>query len=420
MKPNDFLMLISIVLAIVTIASANNKKIWLYKFNRNTSIIILLLYVILINYLIFYNDFRSRGWYLAFLECDSGIECANIAYILSVVSVFAIIIYVAKCNYFPTSRHNELLQYYNDIMYTNFPLLLEYINTYHKKELKKHINEINVWAKKEDSKDIYERIKDEREYEESSEKKAHEMIPLPIRILNDVILTKPFIDNAIKIAPFWYLELFSNLETTRIPNAEEMIQYYCVQLVKSNNFTFRQELDEMFKHDDKNVLELLQETNYLKLLYSDNYFITRFDIIQAIGEAALLEAKSRRILFSMETADDKEDLYHSSLCYQFVMLHILLYRYLAAMKEKNSVPKQSKEYEEYFFLHSNYIGWLYEEILGTYEVSREGTYADRLKTDIETWLEGTIEYCHNFFNTSQEPYDVPQDILSKIKARQKS
>lgn len=414
MKPNDFLMLISIVLAIVTIASANNKKIWLYKFNRNTSIIILLLYVILINYLIFYNDFRSRGWYLAFLECDSGIECANIAYILSVVSVFAIIIYVAKCNYFPTSRHNELLQYYNDIMYTNFPLLLEYINTYHKKELKKHINVINVWAKKEDSKDIYDRIKDEREYEESSEKKTHEMVPLPIRILNDIILTKPFIDNSIKIAPFWYLELFGKLETDRIPNAKEMIQYYCVQLVKSNNYTFMQELHEMFNHDDKNVLEILQDTNYLKLLFSDNYFITRFDTIQAIGESALLEAKSRRTLFSMEISDDKEDLYHSSLCYQFVLLHNLLYRYLAAQKEKNNVSKTSAEYMNYFFLHSNYLKWLYEEIKDTFEEAPRKKYSDRLKSDIKDLLSNTIQYCNNHFHASEEPYDVPQHTLTQI------
>jgi len=419
MKPNDFLMLISIVLAIVTIASANNKKIWLYKFNKNTSIIILLLYVILINYLIFYNDFRSRGWYLAFLECDSGIECANIAYILSVVSVFAIIIYVAKCNYFPTSRHNELLQYYNDIMYTNFPLLLEYINTYHKKELKKHINVINVWAKKEDSKDIYERIKDEREYEESSEKKTHEMVPLPIRILNDIILTKPFIDNSIKIAPFWYLELFGKLETDRIPNAKEMIQYYCVQLVKSNNYTFMQELQEMFNHDDINVLKLLQDTSYLKLLFSDNYFITRFDIIQAIGESALLEAKSRRTLFSMETADDKEDLYHSSLCYQFILLHNLLYRYLAAQKEKNNISKLSEEYKNLYFLHSNYLQILYEEIQDTYGEPIEENYASRMKSDIVKWLRDSVRYCQDNFGTSEEPYDEPQYILDKIIKTQK-
>ena len=322
-----------------------------------------------------------------------------------------LIIYVAKCNYFPTSRHNELLQYYNDIMYTNFPLLLEYINTYHKKELKKHINVINVWAKKEDSKDIYESIKDEREYEESSEKKTHEMVPLPIRILNDIILTKPFIDNSIKIAPFWYLELFGKLETDRIPNAKEMIQYYCVQLVKSNNYTFMQELQEMFNHDDINVLKLLQDTSYLKLLFSDNYFITRFDIIQAIGESALLEAKSRRTLFSMETADDKEDLYHSSLCYQFILLHNLLYRYLAAQKEKNNISKLSEEYKNLYFLHSNYLQILYEEIQDTYGEPIEENYASRMKSDIVKWLRDSVRYCQDNFGTSEEPYDEPQYIL---------
>ena len=420
MKPSDFLMLISIVLALVAIASANNKKIWLYKFNKCTSLIIALLYVILINYLIFYNDFRSRGLYFAFLECDRGIECANIAYIVSVVSVIALIKYVAKCNHFPTSRHNELLQYYNDIFYTNFPLLLEYINTYHKKELEKHIKSINESAQKEDSKNISELIKDEREYQKSSEKKSHKTIPLTTQIFNDLILTKPFIDNSIRIAPFWYLELFSNLETTRIPNSKEMIQYYCVRLVELNNYTFKQELNEMFNHESTNVLDCINEnTSYLKMLFSDNYFITRFDIIQSIGEAALLEAKSRRSLFLMKTSDDKEDLYHSSLCYQFVMLHNLLYRYLAAQKEEKNISKYSKEYKNYYFLHSNYLQLLFEDMQEIYGTSPEETYADRLKEDIIRWLRDTIRYCPKLFKASNEPYDEPQDILDKILSSQK-
>lgn len=419
MKPSDFLMLISIVLAIVTIAAANNKKIWLYKFDKWILTIVLFI-VLWINYLIFYDDFRSRGWYLPFFECDWGVEGTIIAYIVSVTSIIALILYIAKSNYFPIKRHNEIIRYYKDLLYSNFPLLLEYIDTYHKRELERHIKSINKWAQKEDSKDIFELINDEREYEKSSEKKSHKMIPLPIRILNDLILTKPFIDNSMKIAPFWYLELFSNLETTRIPNAKEMIQYYCVQLVKSNNYTFMQELHEMFNHDDMNVLEILQDTSYLKLLFSDNYFITRFDIIQAIGESALLEAKTRRSLFSVKTASEIGGKYESSICYQFVMLHILLYRYLAAQKEKNGVTKKSTEYEKYFFLHSNYIVWLYEEIQETYIVSTEETFANRLKTDIIRWLKGTINYCLARFNTSQEPYDVPQDTLNKITELQES
>ena len=405
MTPSDFLMLISIVLAIVAIAAANNKKIWLYKFDKWILSIVLLI-VLWINYLIFYDDFRSRGCYFPIFECNFGIKGANIAYFVSVSAIIALILYIAKCNYFPVKRHYEIIQYYKELLYSNFPLLLDYINSYHKKELERRIKTINKWAQKVDSKDIMEVIEDERKYEEMSKKKSHQRIPIANQVLNDLVLTKPFVDNSIKIAPFWYLELLSNLETTRIPNSKEMIQYYCLQLVKSNNYTFMQELHEMFNHDDKNVLEILQDTSYLKLLFSDNYFITRFGIIQAIGESALLEAKTRRSLFSIKTTSEMDYIYKSSLCYQYNMLQNLLFRYLAAQKEKNNVLKKTKEYNNFFFSHSGYLQFLYIEIQDTYVDSTSKTYAERLKIDIEEWLSNTIYYCESHFDNKVEPYDV--------------
>ena len=63
MTSSDFLVLITILLAIVSTAIANNKMIWIYKFSR-FSIITYILIMIAINYFIFFPWYEQRGIYI--------------------------------------------------------------------------------------------------------------------------------------------------------------------------------------------------------------------------------------------------------------------------------------------------------------------------------------------------------------------
>lgn len=63
MTSSDFLVLITILLAIVSTAIANNKMIWIYKFSR-FSIITYILIMIAINYFIFFRGMSKEEYTL--------------------------------------------------------------------------------------------------------------------------------------------------------------------------------------------------------------------------------------------------------------------------------------------------------------------------------------------------------------------
>ena len=93
MTSSDFLVLITILLAIVSTAIANNKMIWIYKFSR-FSIITYILIMIAINYFIFFPWYEQRGIYIERLMIKGSPMAATWGYILSLVFIFLLIFFL--------------------------------------------------------------------------------------------------------------------------------------------------------------------------------------------------------------------------------------------------------------------------------------------------------------------------------------
>ena len=82
MTSSDFLVLITILLAIVSTAIANNKMIWIYKFSR-FSIITYILIMIAINYFIFFPWYEQRGIYIERLMIKGSPMAATWVYTIT-------------------------------------------------------------------------------------------------------------------------------------------------------------------------------------------------------------------------------------------------------------------------------------------------------------------------------------------------
>lgn len=132
MTPSDFLMLISIVLAIVAIAAANNKKIWLYKFatiEKYIAILVSLVVLCLIWYdgIITHLNFIKYEWFY----CERGLNSRTWAFIIAVLMLFVFIVRVSIQTCFPKSRREDLVQYYKRLIHSDINLLIEYLYQYH-------------------------------------------------------------------------------------------------------------------------------------------------------------------------------------------------------------------------------------------------------------------------------------------------
>lgn len=142
MTSSDFLVLITILLAIVSTAIANNKMIWIYKFSR-FSIITYILIMIAINYFIFFPWYEQRGIYIERLMIKGSPMAATWGYILSLVFIFLLIWKIAIYRHFPSSNKAKLISYYKSLINSNINVLTEYLQTYHLEEIEKLITKIN-------------------------------------------------------------------------------------------------------------------------------------------------------------------------------------------------------------------------------------------------------------------------------------
>lgn len=149
MSTSDFLLILSILVTLITVTIANNKKLWLYKFS-NWSIFIGILWGLFINYLVFYEKLPSVLQH-SFMEFDNGLRPDYWAYIIAVLGLLLLMFYIAKCKYFPRKNWDKIVNYYRDLITENPVLLIAAIEKYHLKNMEQSIKRINNDSKEEPS-----------------------------------------------------------------------------------------------------------------------------------------------------------------------------------------------------------------------------------------------------------------------------
>ena len=322
MSTSDFLVLLSIMVTLITVTIANNKKIWLYKF----SILGMLLGValcLIINFFIFYYDFRSMGM-PAILEYNKGLRADYWGYIISVISLFLLALYVAKSKYFPKSNWEKIVRYYKELLVENPSLLIGFIESYHLQHIEQIIEEYNSDVQRKAS------SKNESFFNELSGK------TLSTKVWSEVFLTREIVCQIAKIHPLLFLRLFSQYHSNTIPEGKEFLQLYFKELIKNRNPIFIKELNEFFNHENDSILARAEKTNFFKeILQKDDLWIVKHEIVRAIGEDAKMEIVTEWSSFLQDKNEWNNAKYNQTICYQCLQLYSLQYMYLTEYMAKH-------------------------------------------------------------------------------------
>lgn len=134
MELGDMLMILSIVVAMVAMAEANNKKIWIFKFCW-LDIVLSTIVLLIIFLLIKYDDFiiRLPGLY-RFFYCKNGIHSKTWAFAISLILLLVFIVRIERQKnlivWGKNSQYN-LIQYYNRLIYSDINMLVDFLYQYH-------------------------------------------------------------------------------------------------------------------------------------------------------------------------------------------------------------------------------------------------------------------------------------------------
>lgn len=224
MSVSDILTILSIAIAILSISYASDRKIWLYKFSKWDSCICAL-WLVIINYFIFFDFFHAHGWYFPGLMRTDGfyLRPKTWAYLTTIASV---IYFVCKiyANRFPRSRYKALTDYYLALINTNFFLLMSYLHEFHERKLEKYIHAFNQAIEK--------RIKaqnDEPEFDglSADSVKSEDNAPsLSGLIFSKIIFNPIFITESVRQQSVAFLEFVHGLKYADIEGSQGLVESY--------------------------------------------------------------------------------------------------------------------------------------------------------------------------------------------------
>lgn len=386
MNISDFLVILSIIVTIISFFVSNNRRLCLYKFNR-CSVIIVVIYVILVNYLIFFDEiFYDRGLYLKCFICSNGLKANIYAYIITLISLFLLIYYIGWSNHFPKQNNKKIVDYYQSLISTNTSLLMQHIDTYHRKGIEKRIDKINNEEIEKVKEDKVQSIINEGLKARAVKDKDNDkcQTPLDTRILTEIVFNNNFIKKSMEIDPLYFLTLVCNLKTERIINSDTAIETYFTFLLESKNIDFISELEDISDHEDKKCEEIINDglKKYLPLIFKDDLeFIKAFELGKIIGQSAIKEIKTNPLILNLKRNEYSENLYRSSICYQCFQFFETMFRYI--------IDAQKEIYDKRIYL--GYINFVIREIISCCE--QNGTYAGRFIEDSKRTIDILIQRC---------------------------
>lgn len=375
MSVSDFLVLITIVLTLVTIAVSNNKKIWLYKFYKG-DFYFLFLAVLCMHYLMAFSWFEQKGWFISGLIMKNGIPATVLAYIIALLTLGHFICIIGWRKNFPCSKHEDVIKYYKGLINGNISLLIEYLEDYHKDKIQKSIHTVNKIDKDEDSKMPFG----------SKSNKPQKMNPQSLNgaVLRNVIFLPEFIERSSSINPLFFLECVYQLKTDRLCGAEDSIHFYFRNLMRIKSMKFVREMTELLNYKEGSNIEYeLRGTSFLSRMFTYVDFITELKVFRAFGEEALLEANMGNRIFSLEVDEFHNHEYHQTSCYMCLRFYDILFRRLIALLDVNSGKMP--------FIYLYYLKLICSSLVDKYSQYSEKSYAmkyiDDVANNIHQWLD---------------------------------
>ena len=391
MSASDFLLILSILVTLITVTIANNKKLWLYKFSK-WSIFIGILWGLLINYLVFYEELPSV-LHASCMEFDNGLRPDYWAYIIAVLGLLLLMFYIAKCKYFPRKNWDKIVNYYRDLITENPALLIGAIEKYHLKNMEQSIRKFNKDSKEEPSpyeNDNLGKHSPTRQYSGS----------LSSMVWSEVMLTEEFVSQCAKVRPLFLLRFFSQYQGNNIPNGKKLIQFFFKEFIKSKNPVFLRELEEFFNHENEPIMNQAKKTTFFKYIFQKDFlWLTKYEIVRAIGEEAEKEISTEWASFAKKTNEWDNEKYQRTISYQCLYLYALQYMYLSEFMSQHPNYKKDEVNHQEWLPYNHTLANICKAIHSHTSKIESGIYADKFIDNCREVIYDVLGYIGKYCST---------------------
>lgn len=380
MNIGNFLTVFSILIALVGFAYNSNRKIIIYKLSKSDYIIAIVL-VLLANYLLLFDWVEANGWYFdCFMhEGNSYLLPNQWAYIVTSLLLFYVMYKFWVRNRIPERNRTKLLRYYEELVLSDIPFLINCICKYHQEEIQNDIAKVNKNTQNENNGDLFA----------WDEPKADEVKTKQETVLQRIVLNHSFIRESIRHSyPLFFLEQVCELKTDRLVGIKEAVECYYRTLLRKQNSV----LVDAIRHtnnilqDDKcnNVAYRLHEYKFSSLTCSNIDFVVNLKVWKSFGEEGLRDAETSEF-FNKQASEWYNDEYNkhpAKLCLNFydILIRQIIYEYVKNGKANAEPP----------FIYPYYL-YLICDALAVDEEKYVGTYVESFWNDLMSTLSGLLK-----------------------------
>lgn len=339
MTLGNMLTVISILVAFVSFAYNSNKRIFIYKFISWRIILIVCTFLLFATYLLMFDWAEANGLYFQSFMHEGNkypLPC-QWAYIITIIFLFYICWKTFLSTSIPSQNYKGLLAYYEELILSDIPLLVNYIRKYHLKEIEKMVDRINHIS--DDTSELPISLwgvpkNTQADYESNS-------------LLQRIILKSSFIKGTIRQDyTLVFLQLVHNCTNENLSGLKEAISCYYRTLLQEKNEILREaiintsNLIQDGKYND--IAYRLYEYEFSKLTFSNLEFVCNLKVWQAFGEEGLQDATLSNFFHSKvsEWTDAEYNKHPAKLCLRFydILIRQIIYVVANNGKEKDKNP----------------------------------------------------------------------------------
>lgn len=354
MNPSDFLIVLTIAIAIWAFVPSKERRFILLFFS-NFEIALFAIAILYIHFLMAFDWLSLHWWWwLSNLTIHNGIPPAIWAY---TVSLLLISYPIAKINlgFFAKGKLNHLLNLYRTLLDTDeIDLLSNYILKYHAIDIQKYLVKLSELPER-NRLDIMLR-------HEAEDDKAYEELTEPTRMkfaeavywntLND----EQFVKKAADKYPELFAIAFKGMQSQRTSN-RDLIPLYLGYLFENKNQKFIQEL-KVLNGSRASIVELSKQYDLMIMesLMNNTIVAAKNYVWLSIGNGALKSLKfdeEQKDFLSQEYDDDLEN----ELWHQRVFIAIVYFNYMV----RETIYRDS-EWHMWLFYYERAVRQIIENI----------------------------------------------------------
>ena len=412
MTLESIISVVSILLAVMGIAYSSKERILLYKFSI-VDMWICILYILTVSYLLMFDIVQSHGLCIeGFIhEGNSFPLPSEWAYIVTIFFVGHIIIKSFVYKSVPKSRVKGLISYYEELIYSDTPLLITYMRRYHQKSLKKYLEKqeasfVKLHNKESETTSPWEHDNIDKYFSYGNKKNIESLL------FSNIILSPSFITETISHHnPSFFLEIVSEFPKGKdIYGFKNGVDLYIRTLLRARNTFITDAINgtnNILFEDKRNVAYRITDYPFSKLIFGHLDFTCELGVWKSFGEEGMRIAQMDSIFQKnrMEWLDDDYNKTPARMCLSF---YDILIRQILYMEYNHQV-------KEGLYIYPYYLYLICESALeNTHQIGYEGLYVQKLIDDTKCVIFNLIK-CLAQMNIKTFLEDLLKIINSLLK-----